>query len=711
MTRNKVEDSLTFYATEDTPLAIPGFSVSDIDISQDGFVRLTLSSTHGAITFEKSTTYELSSESALATSMVPLGLLVQHEVVQDGGFIHLEVIGPIQYINLALDKLIFIPSPNYYGYDARLNVSVDDMGNSGVGAAKSDSHTIRIYVDPVNDAPTVRTPAASGEAPIFILDENEFMRFSGASYVANDVGESTSFGDRHYVKRSTDSGFELWRLSEPRVISNHTSGSVATSNHVILDPYGAGSLSWASRQFADIHSGPSSSDPRFYTEYNGVLYFQADDGMHGKELWRDMGSKHNWEQEDPSTQTFVGSGTAASDINVGLFVDLLPGPGSGEPASMKVHNGYMYFSAAGIDTSWMVLPQFRDSCGSLRQSSFDPEVFFAVSDSTTWEPDRVYDCPQGYHWASTEEGHRHFTSYQLNNPIRQWHAISPREGLGDERLGIQEYTQRSDGEYEKATSIHYNYEEKVYFDECGWENFDYGGATRTHFRFRDSYKTGEYKHAGRPDSYRPDIDDAWAHGNKAHTTANFAGIVCISGPDPLCRGHECDETRSGHELWRTDGTVEGTTRVEDINPGEKSSSPSDMASFGSYLYFAATSFEHGRELWRTTGTTHGTAEMISIKEPAQVSMPAFIRRIHSISLWLITPIVVSNTSSLVPQTRFEVGSCGTSSTRWQLDHTIYSTSILRLVMPTAIPKDIAALTANCLSTSLRSILLMVESFG
>ena len=152
----------------------------------------------------------------------------------------------------------------------------------------------------------------------------------------------------------------------------------------------------------------------------------------------------------------------------------------------------------------------------------------------------------------------------------------------------------------KATSIHYNYEEKVYFDECGWENFDYGGATRTHFRFRDSYKTGEYKHAGRPDSYRPDIDEAWAHGNKAHTTANFAGIVCISGPDPLCRGHECDETRSGHELWRTDGTVEGTTRMEDINPGEKSSSPSDMASFGSYLCFAATSFEHGRELWRTS---------------------------------------------------------------------------------------------------------------
>ena len=140
--------------------------------------------------------------------------------------------------------------------------------------------------------------------------------------------------------------------------------------------------------------------------------------MHGKELWRDMGSKHNWEQEDPSTQTFVGSGTAASDINVGLFVDLLPGPGSGEPASMKVHNGYMYFSAAGIDTSWMVLPQFRDSCGSLRQSSFDPEVFF-LSDRLHGSQTRIR-LPPRVHWA-VPEGHA-ISLPIANNPIRH-HAF------------------------------------------------------------------------------------------------------------------------------------------------------------------------------------------------------------------------------------------------------------------------------------------------
>ena len=100
------------------------------------------SSVNGAMTFENSTVYELSTESVLATSMVPIGLLVEHEEVQDGGFVYLEVVGPIQYINLALEELTFNPSPNYYGYDARMTVAVDDMGNAGIGTPKSDSHTI-----------------------------------------------------------------------------------------------------------------------------------------------------------------------------------------------------------------------------------------------------------------------------------------------------------------------------------------------------------------------------------------------------------------------------------------------------------------------------------------------------------------------------------------------------------------------------------------
>lgn len=88
--------------------------------------------------------------------------------------------------------------------------------------------------------------------------------------------------------------------------------------------------------------------------------------------------------------------------------------------------GHRYFGANGVDTSWMLPPSRADDCNGFRQSSFDPEVYFAVSETTTWVPARVYDCPTGYHWATTAEAHQRFTSYQLVSTIRQWHSQAKR---------------------------------------------------------------------------------------------------------------------------------------------------------------------------------------------------------------------------------------------------------------------------------------------
>ena len=36
-------------------------------------------------------------------------------------------------------------------------------------------------------------------------------------------------------------------------------------------------------------------------------------------------------------------------------------------------------------------------------SSLIPDVHYAISKSTTWRAEYVYDCPAGYHWADTKE--------------------------------------------------------------------------------------------------------------------------------------------------------------------------------------------------------------------------------------------------------------------------------------------------------------------
>lgn len=52
-----------------------------------------------------------------------------------------------------------------------------------------------------------------------------------------------------------------------------------------------------------------------------------------------------------------------------------------------------------------------------------------------------------------------------------------------------------------------------------------------------------------------------------------------------------------NELWRTDGTPEGTVRIADIRPGSESSGPLDMFPSGNKIFFTADDGIHGRELW------------------------------------------------------------------------------------------------------------------
>jgi ELWxxDGT repeat protein len=75
------------------------------------------------------------------------------------------------------------------------------------------------------------------------------------------------------------------------------------------------------------------------------------------------------------------------------------------------------------------------------------------------------------------------------------------------------------------------------------------------------------------------------------------------------------ETKTGREPWRTDGTPEGTWQLRDITPGPDSSYP--WAQIGGValrdqLYFVARDPDHGNEVWATDGTTAGTRLVIDV---------------------------------------------------------------------------------------------------
>jgi hypothetical protein len=125
-----------------------------------------------------------------------------------------------------------------------------------------------------------------------------------------------------------------------------------------------------------------------------------------------------------------------------------------------------------VDDWWLQ----TDNLGGLRQSTYAPDFYFAVSDSNVWSPTAIYEAMDGYRVATTAEGQAVFNS---NN----------------------------------------NSGERTYYNQGGWNGFNWEGKTRTSFRFSDSASTGAYKHLSLSDQYLVLL------GHDGVT--NFAGMVMI----------------------------------------------------------------------------------------------------------------------------------------------------------------------------------------
>ena len=92
---------------------------------------------------------------------------------------------------------------------------------------------------------------------------------------------------------------------------------------------------------------------------------------------------------------------------------------------------------------------------------------------------------------------------------------------------------------------------------------------------------------------------------------------------------------SGLELWRTDGTDEGTSLVEDIRPGPEGSTPERLAVLGNILVFTADDGQHGREIWASDGTEGGTLLLEDIVPGAVGSRPSSLTAVGGTVYFLV----------------------------------------------------------------------------
>ncbi len=379
----------------------------------------------------------------------------------------------------------------------------------------------------------------------------------------------------------------------------------------------------------DINLGTSPSDPQFHVAINDVLYFSANDGIHGYELWKSDG-------------TTVGT-LMVNDIN--------PGTGDSDSWGFAELNGFVYFKAddgvhgpelwktdgtsAGTMMVKDIWPGFLGASphrltkvnGYLFFSATHPDYDFELwkTDGTETGTQLVKDIWPGSPGTSLPKGLTAFNGMVF---------FFAESGIGGGRK-----LWKSDGTNAGTTVVKSNLDAA----EFGFEMQEYNGYL--YFTSSDGIHGLE----------------VWkSDGNEANTVMvkdiNPGSANSYPGYFIELNG-ELFFTASNHlydfELWKTDGTWGGTKLVKDINPGAVGSHTSKFIRMNGALYFSADDGQHGWEPWVSDGSALGTRMVTDILPGSLSSNPldfidadgkiffAASDAAHGRELWVFEPLAVN----------------------------------------------------------------------
>jgi len=252
------------------------------------------------------------------------------------------------------------------------------------------------------------------------------------------------------------------------------------------------------RQVRDIHQGPGDSWLQSPVGSNGLVFFTANDGGHGPELWR-------------------SDGTSSGTI---LLRNLTDVRGTSWSGSLTDVDGTLFFTPSDGDL------------GELWRTDGSPRGTVLVRDFTKFD-----DC-----WFGPRYGYIDFCVSQLAASDGALYLVAYKRGVGD---GLW----RTDGTSEGTVLVR---------------------------------------------------DIAPGRKGSAPYTMTAVDDVVYFWPQGLV---------PGAELWMSDGTKSGTVLVRDVLPEVKNASLSWLTAVGHSLFFVATDGE-ASHLWTSDGTEQSTIRLM-----------------------------------------------------------------------------------------------------
>ncbi len=100
------------------------------------------------------------------------------------------------------------------------------------------------------------------------------------------------------------------------------------------------------------------------------------------------------------------------------------------------------------------------------------------------------------------------------------------------------------------------------------------------------------------------------------------------------------------DLWTSDGTVAGTSRVRWICPQRGCTEPRSLTPFGGLLYFLADDGVYGPQLWRSDGTADGTIRVAVVRPGEASSSPRDFQEVNGTAYFLTSTSYAPGETSL-----------------------------------------------------------------
>lgn len=376
----------------------------------------------------------------------------------------------------------------------------------------------------------------------------------------------------------------------------------------------------------DILEGIEPSVPTSLTAMNGVLYFRADDGLTGIELWKSDGTEAGTVQVRDIYPGVLGSGqrsnslTAADELlffraTDGVHGDELWRSDGSEAGTEMVKD---INSATGSDPSWLTVMD-----GTLFFSASDGQGGSAhgfelwKSDGTDLGTEMVKDIRQdpeprysSYpYFLTVVDGTLFFQANDGTTGVELWKSDGTEGGttlIKDIFPGVDPDSKPNNSLPYWLTEmnglLYFRADDGVHGDELWTSDGTEAGTTLV----KDIY----------PGSESSTLNDIIA----------VNGILYFSAA----------EGSYGIELWRSDGTEAGTWMVKDIWPGATGSEPLNLKGAGSVLYFEAQDGVNGYELWRSDGTEAGTRLAADIYPGSGSSFPSRLTLINDVLFFRAT---------------------------------------------------------------------------